>query len=658
MNQKFCVMIMTKIIKKIRWMAIAAACMLSYSSCNDYLNIVPDDGMATLETSFSMRSTAIRYLYTCYGFLTSEGNLDLDHGYMSGDELWSIYDRRESNDRWSGQMFNVARGFQNASSPYGDDWGGIYQGIRCCNILIENIESVPDLPEWEKLQWIAEAKFLKAWYHFHLMRKWGPIPLIKENLPINASVDAVRVYRDPMDECFDYVIQLLNEAIPDLPMKVQSRDELGRITRPIAASIKAKISVYAASPLFNNNSDQATLIDKKGNKLFKTDKTEEEVKARWDSAVVACSQAIKLCVEANFDLYEHHSPVSLNDTILLQLNIRNAITEKWNDEIVWANTHTSLDANRTLQMVSSPNLQWSQYPDMPQLWSHIQPPLKVVEMFHTRHGIPIENDMEWSGVDPYALRQGGDEERWYLRKDYTTAELNFNREPRFYAWLGFDGGLWYGQKPEVNDPLPGDLFWVACRAGGAQQKRGYDWGPVTGYFLKKMIHYQNRQTSETGYDCITYPWPMLRLSDLYLLYAEAINESEGPSGAHSSDMFTYIDLVRSRAGLPGVKKAWDEYSNAPGRYNTQIGMRQIIHRERLIELSFEGQRFWDIRRWKEAPAEYEKGIYGFKVTGSKPEDYYQRIMIASQKFALKDYFWPISISTIEQNPNLTQNIGW
>jgi hypothetical protein len=99
---------------------------------------------------------------------------------------------------------------------------------------------------------------------------------------------------------------------------------------------------------------------------------------------------------------------------------------------------------------------------------------------------------------------------------------------------------------------------------------------------------------------------MLRMADLYLLYAEAVNESEGPNGAHSSDMFRYIDLVRSRAGLPGVKKAWDDYSDTPGKYNTQAGMKEIIHRERLIELSFEGQRFWDLRRWKEVAAEYEK----------------------------------------------------
>jgi len=642
---------------KLKISVLFAFTLLSVS-CEKYLDIVPDDGVATLETAFSMRSTAIRYLYTCYGFLTSEGNLDGDQGYMTGDELWSIIDRRESGGTWAGGLFNIARGFQNASNPIADDWGGIYEGIRACNVLMENINKVPDIPEWEKKQWTAEVKFLKAYYHFHLMKKWGPIPIIRENLDINASVEEVRVYRDPMDECFDYVIELLNEAIPDLPLVVQSRDELGRITKPIAAAVKAKIMVFAASPLFNNNKDQAGLIDGKGVHLFNTTKTPEEVLARWKDAVLASKEAIDICNEANNKLYVHEGRARVNDTIMQELSLRNAITEKWNSEIIWANTHTSLGANANLQRAATPNLQFNQYPDIPNMYSHIQPPLKLAETFYTKNGLPIENDLQWANLDPYSLREGKDAEKWRIRQGYTTVQLNFDREPRFYAWLGFDGGQWYGQKPEVNDPLPNDLFWVASRSGGAQQKKGYDWGPVTGYFLKKVVHFQNRQTSASDYSIVTYPWPMLRLADLYLLYAEAINEFEGPSGASSTEMFTYLDAVRTRAGLPGVKTAWDKFSNSPGKYNTQVGMREIIQRERLIELSFEGKRFWDLRRWKRSAAEYEKGIYGYKITASKPEEYYQKVQLATQQFSLKDYFWPLRISVIEQNPNLVQNIGW
>ncbi|MDR1339337.1 MAG: RagB/SusD family nutrient uptake outer membrane protein [Prevotellaceae bacterium] len=652
--------IVNKLKVKLQTCAIAA-CLVAFTACNEYLDIAPDDGLPTLEMAFALRSTAIRYLNTCYSFMPREGHPDTDDGMMTGDELWGIYDRRESNNFWNGSLFNIARGFQSANTPAGNDWDAIYQGIRICNILMEEVGTVPDLPEWERLQWIAEAKFLKARYHFHLVRKWGPIPIVRENLPIYASVDEVRVSRNPVDECFDYILQLLDEAIPDLPLVERSRDEWGRITRPIAAAVKARVAVFAASPLFNNNTQQVTLVNKDGTPLFAS-KTAEETKARWDSAVVACRKAIDICNQASKKLFTHQSRWSLNDTLLLQLDIRNVLTEKWNEEIIWTNTQTPLGANNILQQCTMPNFEVEDYPDVSTVFGNIQPPLKIAEMFYTSHGIPIENDKTWNAVDPYALRIGGNAERWYIARGYTTVELNFDREPRFYAWLGFDGGIWYGQRTSItSDPDPDELISIRCRAGGIHRKMGYDWGPVTGYYPKKLVHYETAitGTGANGPRPVSYPWPIFRLADLYLLYAEAINESEGPNGAHSSEMFQYIDMVRSRAGLPAVQEAWDsEYSNEPGKYNEQAGMREIIHRERLIELAFEGQRFWDLRRWKEADAEYAKGIRGFKVTGSRPEDYYQQLLLADQQFGIKDYFWPIAIATIEQNPNLVQNIGW
>ena len=253
---------------------------------------------------------------------------------------------------------------------------------------------------------------------------------------------------------------------------------------------------------------------------------------------------------------------------------------------------------------------------------------------------------------------GDAQNAYYIRQGYTTVKLNFDREPRFYAYLGFDGGTWLGQLGNYNDLQPEDLYYVQCRMGGAQAKTGKETGPVTGYFPKKMFPYQCTWSSNNVFVGYWFPWPMIRITDLYLLYAEAINEAEGPNGAHSSDLFECIDAIRARAGIPDVKTAWDDYSNAPGYYNTKVGMRDIIHRERLNELAFESQRFWDLRRWKEAAEEYQKGIYGFDVISSAPEDYYTKKFLYEQKFGLKDYFWPIPTYYIEVNPNLVQNIGW
>src|SRR5690606_38133836 len=101
-------------------------------------------------------------------------------------------------------------------------------------------------------RWIAEVKFLKAYYHFWLFRLYGPIPLIKENIPVSASVDEVKRKRSTVDECVEYMVELIDEAAPDLPKKIVNRTfELGRITQPIAFSLKAIVLVTAASPLFN-----------------------------------------------------------------------------------------------------------------------------------------------------------------------------------------------------------------------------------------------------------------------------------------------------------------------------------------------------------------------------------------------------------------------
>jgi hypothetical protein len=397
----------------------------------------------------------------------------------------------------------------------------------------------------------------------------------------------------------------------------------------------------------------ATLTNRDGSKLFGSDDP-AIVRAKWDSAVVACRQAIDICHAANIRLYKYQTIRVLSDTLMLQLTLRNTFTEKWNSEIIWANTQTDKGIIRLLQELSSPTLD-PRWPDNAMMRMQMQPPIKIAEMYYTDNGVPIEEDTEWQTLDPLALRTGTDAEKYYIKNGYTTVQLHFDREPRFYAWLGFDGGIWYGQRIYGNNP--DELFYVSCRVGGAHAKKGAEWGPVTGYYWKKCVHFENVQPSMLEYSSVYYPWPVMRLSDLYLLYAEAINEAEGPNGTNSSELFKYIDLVRDKAGLKGVKYSWDNYTGNK-KYQNQIGMREIIHHERLIELSFEAQRFWDIRRWQKIHIEYEKNIEGYKISERNPEDFYQRIVLFQQPFSIKDYFWPIQISVIENNPNIVQNIGW
>lgn len=636
--------------------------MLGSAGCNNFLDVVPDDGIASIEAAFNLRSTAIRYLATCYSYMTSEGAPGSDSGMLTGDELWDLYGRTVTNTstRVPETMSYVARGMLSSNSVYGNDWPSMYEGIRCCDILEENIGRVPDMEEEEKAQWIAEAKFLKAYYHFNLVRKWGPIPIIYESLPIDASVEEVRLHRNNIDDCFDFIIQLLDEAMPDLPLVNPSSDEYGRINRAICAAFKAKVEVFAASPLFNGNDELSSLVDTDGTTRLFPAKTEEEKLARWTSAMEACREAIDICEEANIFLYTGDDiTYRMSDSLKTTLTLRNAFNQRWNSELIWGNTQTSASLMNIFYKLCMPIL--NGYTDALGGYIFIGVPLKIAEQFYTSNGLPIENDESWANINTMELRPGDAQHAYYLEQGYSTVRLNFNREPRYYASLACDGAKWLGQMANYNDAQPEDIPYVATRMGGAHAKTSNQKGPVTGILPKKMFPFAATWTgnnSFTGTSTTWFAYPMIRLSDLYLLYAEAINEAEGPNGAHSEEMFQYINAIRERAKIPDVKTSWDEYSNNPGYYNTQVGMRDIIHTERLNELAFESQRFWDLRRWKEAPAEYQKGIYGFDVTSSAPEDFYVKTFIYEQTFGLKDYFWPIPVSYIETNPNLVQNIGW
>ena len=656
---------MLKIFNKIKSLVlVAGVALLGLTSCNDYLDVVPDGGDPTLPDAFALRSVAIRYLGTCYTYMPADGTGSSDPALLGSDELVDLYPR--TSGKYVGtSMAMIARGYQNKSSVYANDWANLYQGIRDCDNLIDNVDIVPDMTQDEKNQWKAEARFLKAYYHFCLIRKWGPIPVTKHSLPMDASVEDVRVYRDPIDSCFNFVLSELDKAIPDLAESF-SDTELGRVTRVIAKSFKARVACYAASPLFNGNEEQKSLVDKRGVQLFPT-KTEEQKVERWKYAVDACKDAIEECERVNIKLYEGEEILyRMNDTLKTDLILRGAYCEPWNSELIWGNTQT-WGERLYWQMMGCVNLQAEQdagYAGIITGWRCFGVPLKVAEEFYSKHGVPITVDKDrQNGWNELEVKRGDEANQFYLERGYETVKLNFDREPRFYSSLGFDGGKWLGQltESEYNDLTADKVLKVKCRIGQYAAKGGTNVGPVTGYFPKKTFPYHNRVTANNGTTNISttyFPFPLMRLADLYLLYAEAINEAEGPNGPNSATMFQYIDAVRTRAHIPGVKEAWDNYSTNPGYYNTQAGMRAIIHQERMNELAFECQRFWDLRRWKEAPSEYSKNIYGFNLSGASAEDYYKRTLVFEQPFLLRDYFWPISTYNMEHNPNLVQNLGW
>lgn len=632
----------------------------------DYLDVVPDN-IPTLEENFNMRHTAESYLFTCYGHMPQTGHISYDPAIAGGDEYWFLHPYITTTGAKDATM--LAMGKQNATAPYINYWSsGVsgshpFKGIRDCNIFLENISRVPDMTDKEKARWAGEVKVLKAFYHFWLFRMYGPIPLIKENLPINSGTEEMKQYREPVDECINYMVQLLDEAAPDLPDKIDFEiTELGRITKPICISLKAQILVTAASPLFNSSiAEYADIKDNRGISLFNN--TEDP--AKWVRAANACKEAIELCNQY-FRLYEYkNNPLALispSDSTQTLISVRNSFSVKWNGEIIWANNQATISSPQ--QNATPPGVIASKYPSTianVNTLGKYSPPIKMAEMYYSANGLPINEDKTYAYADRYKLREVTDEYKYYLQPGYTTVGMHFDREPRFYASLAFDGGLWFGQG-NLDDK---DQYLLQCRAGQIQVAPVVARTGVTGYWPKKLVNYENTvsTTSNSTYSVKQYPWPLIRLSDLYLLYAEALNESYGPTGdANGVDdpdsPYTWLNKVRQRAGIPTVGYAWDTYSSNPGKYKQQAGLREIIRRERNVELAFEGPRFWDLRRWRTAHIELNKPITGWDYQQADIDYYYRERVLFNQVFTMRDYFWPIKESDILNNRNLVQNYGY
>jgi hypothetical protein len=625
---------------------------LSMVSCKKYLDVVPDN-VATIDYAFRQRSNAEQYLFTCYSYMPKHGDVSTNPAFMAADELWFFYPYSISGYNVNVASWEIARGTQSVTSPLMSYWNGtngapnLFKAIRDCNIFLENINSVPDMDQYEKDQWSAEANFLKAYYHWWLLRMYGPIPVVDKNLPINASQDEVRVERMPVDSCFSYVTQTIDKALANLPETIQDQaTQMGRITRPIALAVKAQILMTAASPLFNGNTSYASFKNKTGQPFFNPSADRQ----KWLKAANACKEAIDICMSTGAKL-NHFAPAvsyQLPPELQTEMDIRTAVTDNFNSEVIWGNTNSLASS---IQGMAQPRPSAVNAANFSFL-SLSSVPLNIVSMFYTKNGVPITEDKTLD----FATRGSGtraatNNDKYYIQPAYTTASVNFDREPRFYADLGFDGSILFGN---------GNLTIASLNHLEAKQGQYSGWGGtpsnynITGYWPVKVVNYQNVMSTATTYTITPYAWPVIRLADLYLLYSEALNEVDGPS----PEAYKWIDQVRARAGIPSVQNAWANYSNNPGKYTTRDGFRQIIHRERLIELAFEGQRFWDLLRWKEAESTWQEPIQGWNITKSDLLSYYQPATLFQRTFRLRDYFWPIAEADLQVNKKLVQNPGW
>jgi hypothetical protein len=632
---------------------------LLFSRC-DYLEIVPDN---TVEVGslFENRDKALNALSTCYRYMPNYEKLHYSMS-LAGDEWVGRLDASVAEDRGQTRGEKIMRGWNNSNDPIFNYWAGgggvnsLYEGIRVCNIFLENIENVPDLTPREREDWIAQVKVLKAYYHYYLTRLYGPIVIVDKNLEAYSPVEEVRQERQPVDSCFNYAVGLIDGVLKEGDLAI-ARDVsyLGQVDQQIAKALKAEILLTKASPLFNGNSEYfSNFKGKNGELLFSMEYDAE----KWKDALDAIKEAIDIAEANGKKLYTYDGTPKFWDVanfkeseiIQYAYNERFSIVEPWNDEVVWG--YSGLDFTGQGGFAHATNMRSVASPTTPEYaWQWLGADFRMLEMYYTKNGVPIEEDKTFDYDNRLQLTTIPDDNyhQGYMQAGETTVKLSLNREPRFYAWLAVDRGVW--RTHDVANDLK--MRYNEFPGGrGAQHTTDFYW---TGIGVKKFVHPE----SGTGHwaRVVKFPYPIIRMADLYLMYAEAYNEYYGPN----QEVYDALNKVRARGGLRAIE---DVYSDASivknvGKHLTKEGLREIIHKERSIELSFEGKKYFDVLRWKEANRYFTSPIKGWNTTGSDPGQYYILMTLQNRVWQTpRDYLMPIPLWDLNRNPNLVQNPGW
>ncbi|HYH55868.1 MAG TPA: RagB/SusD family nutrient uptake outer membrane protein, partial [Anseongella sp.] len=420
------------------------------------------------------------------------------------------------------------------------------------------------------------------------------------------SLESLQLPRSSVDECVDYIVSELDKAQAELPEWHDNAQDYARIQGAAIQAIKSRVLLYAASPLYNGNSDYANFKNSDGKQLISQQFDAE----KWRRAAEAAKAVIEM---GRFSLYRE-MPGGTPDPFL---SYQNLFLTPWNEEVIFARADNALAL-------------WEQHctPRFGGGWSGVAVTQQQVDAYRTENGKRINED--GSG---YVENGFSAEDKTYTRAG--TYNMWVNREPRFYVSVAFNGSEWINHDEGTKQ--------IGLYLTGNTGKQGcYDFSR-TGYLVRKNVH-PNSNPRIGSY--VRRPIILFRLGEFYLNYAEALNEYD----PGNPEVLTYVNLIRERAGIPAL----------PGGLS-QAEMREQIRTERRVELAFECHRYFDTRRWKIA-AETDGGpFYGMNIdagTSLNDPEFYKRTVFERRVFEQKHYFFPIPQFDIDRNVNLVQNPGW
>lgn len=589
---------------------ISAICI---SGCSGFFDQVPEDRLS-LEQVFQKQKYSEDFLATVYSKMIDESTVSYGIPFDAcSDDLDISYDRDTYN------TYKINLGNWSASSQFYDYWDGRYIGIRLATYFIQNIgnnqEMIANGRQDLIAQYTAEARFLRAYFCYFLLRQYGPIVLPTDEL-ISGDLDAddplMQLPRNTYAECVDYICSEMDLAAKDLPVnfnKGYTSNNYGRATGAACMAIKSRTLLLAASPQFNGNPAYTSVRNNDGTPLFS-----EYDKERWKLAADAAKEIIDLNV---FDLYKVYNAKGELDPYL---SCRDVFLDSWNCEaIMYQTTHDYTNNQRH----GSPR-KFGGYESAGVTQS-------LVDEFQTADGKDVDPDAEYDFID----EDYKDEVSGWVYAPKGSYGMYYKREPRFYVNVAFNGA--YCIYNNQADKYRWELYY-----NGSDGKKGSWDYPRTGYVRIKHVSpgYNHLQGKS-----VKLPHLTIRYAEILLNYVEALNEYE----PGHPDILKYLNMVRERAGLPGVESGL-----------TQDQMREKIHHERRVELCFEQIRYFDTRRWLKGYLNGGpfKGMDVDKGTRHDDRAFYKRTVFETRVFRDAYYLWPIPQKEINRDRNIIQNPGW
>lgn len=507
-----------------------------------------------------------------------------------------------------------------------DYWYDAFKLARRGYFFIEKVHPIPDqnLTEREVEQMKYEARFQIANMFVRLLEHYGPFPLMKGLVAADAKEDELATPRTPYDEIVDYLDQELKTLADFFPTVYADESYVGRPTKGAVLAVRAKMLLFAASPLFNGNPDYADLKNPDGQNLFNPNYMPE----KWNRTVAAYKDLLKLVDEGVYDLYTEYYKGKIDPFQSLQ-NL--FLVHKGNKEIILSNPKVDY-GNYNAAALPRGFVGYAGYYGATQ---------NLVDAFFMKNGLPIEDKNsgyveqgfteEPIFYDNTAYNMADPDETEGLIVHEGTYNMYANREPRFYISIRYN-----------NQWLPQANRFTQFKYGEQDGGPTHD-SPQCGYLVRKAVQpYADPRGGRVNYQ----PGILIRLGEVFLNYAEALNEAD----PGNPDILKYVNRIRERAGIPNLPSSI---------LSSQENMREAIRRERRVEFALEGNiRFNDMRRWKIAEEVFKTPIYGLNNLGSTDEEFYKRKVFMTRSFHKKMYLWPIRQNYIDNNKNLVQNKFW